>query len=212
MTRRVLFFCALLALATPANAQRGPRLEISLPPQQSLLNDGPTVRGVNMLDDSQLRDLLRNGFPARFTFRVELWSASGVFNNLQASTTWDIIVRYEPLARSYQVIRIFGDRATALGTYADPAEAAEAVGIAVKAPLNAPSRDRYYYNAVVDVEVLSLTDLDELERWLRGELKPAIRKPQKTGTALTRGLRTLVVRMLGGTKRHYEARTGTFRG
>ena len=212
MTRRALCLCALLALASPVGAQRGPRLEIALPPQQALLRDGPTVRGVNMLDDSQLRDLLRNGFPARFTFRVELWSASGVFNNLQASTTWDIIVRYDPLARTYQVIRISADRATALGTYADPAEAAEAVGVAVRAPLNAPSRARYYYNAVLDVEVLSLSDLDELERWLRGELRPAIRRPQKTGTALTRGIRTLVVRLLGGTKRHYEARTGTFSG
>jgi hypothetical protein len=212
MMRRALFALALLALAPPAGAQHGPRLEIELPPQQMLLREGPLVRGVNMLDDAQLRDLLRNGFPARFTFRVELWSASGVFNNLQASTTWDLIVRYEPLTKSYQVIRIDGDRASLLGTYTDASEAAEAVGVAVKAPLNAPSRDRYYYTAVLDVEVLSLSDLDELERWLRGELRPAIRRPQKTGTALTRGLRTLVVRLLGGTKRHFEARTGTFRG
>jgi hypothetical protein len=212
MTARTLVALALLALAPPLGAQRGPRLEVNLPAQPLLLREGPTVRGANMLDDAQLRDLLRNGFPARFTFRVELWSAGGVFNNLQASATWDIIVRYEPLTKNYQVIRIAGDRATLLGTYADASEASEAVGVAVKAPLNAPSRDRYYYNAVLDVEVLSLSDLDELERWLRGELKPAIRRPQKTGTALTRGLRTLVVRLLGGTKRHYEARTGTFRG
>jgi hypothetical protein len=213
MIRRALLVLALLALASPAGAQRGPRLEIVLPAQQALLREGPTVRGINMLDDSQLRDLLRNGFPARFTFRVELWSAGGsLFNNLQASTTWDVIVRYDPLARTYQVIRIVGDRATSLGTFADPAEAAEAVGIPVKAPLNAPSRDRYYYNTVLDVEVLSLSDLDELERWLRGELRPAIRRPAQTGTAVTRGIRTLVVRLLGGTKRHYEARTGTFRG
>ena len=212
MIRRALFVLALALLAPPAGAQRGPRLEVALPPPQALLHEGPTVRGVNMLDDSQLRDLLRNGFPARFTFRVELWSASGVFNNLQASTTWDIIVRYEPLTKSYEVIRIAGDRATLIGRYADASEAGEAVGVGVKAPLNAPSQSRYYYNAVLDVEVLSLSDLDELERWLRGELKPAIRRPQKTGTALTRGLRTLVVRLLGGTKRHYEARTGTFNG
>jgi hypothetical protein len=212
MIRRALFLLTLLLLAPQLGAQRGPRLEIALPPQQSLLREGPTVRGVNMMDDAQLRDLVRNGFPARFTFRVELWSASGVFNNLQATTTWDIIVRYEPLTKSYEVIRIAGDRATIVGIYSDASEAADAVGIGVKAPLNAPSRDRFYYNAVCDVEVLSLSDLDELERWLRGELRPAIRRPQKSGTALTRGIRTLVVRLLGGTKRHYEVRSGTFRG
>ena len=200
-----------LALASPAAAQNGPRLEIALPAQDALLREGPTVRGVNLLEDAQLRDLVRNGFPARFSFRVELWSVGGVFNDLEASTTWDVIVRYDALARSYQVVRIIGERATVLGVYAEPADAGDAVGRAFRAPLNAPSRRRYYYNAVLDVEVLSLNDLDELERWLRGELRPAVRGRRNPGTALTRGLRTLVVRLLGGTKRHFETRTGTFR-
>ena len=76
---------------------------------------------------------------------------------------------------------------------------------------NAPLRSRYYYAATVDVEVLSLTDLDELERWLRGELRPAVRGQRNPGTAVTRGVRTLVVRLLGGTKRHIEARSATFK-
>jgi hypothetical protein len=50
-----------------------------------------------------------------------------------------------------------------------------------------------------------------VERWLRGELRPAVRGEKNPGTALTRGVRTLVVRLLGGEKRHYEARSGTFR-
>ena len=43
------------------------------------------------------------------------------------------------------------------------------------------------------------------------ELKPAVSGKKNPGTAVGRGLRTLVVRLLGGEKRHYEARTGTFR-
>ena len=70
---------------------------------------------------------------------------------------------------------------------------------------------RGYYNLLLDVEVLSLTDLDEVQRWLRGELKPAVSGKKNPGTAIGRGVRTLVVRLLGGEKRHYEARTGTFR-
>ena len=209
--RGVLLALAALAGAVPARAQGDARIQISLPPQTTLLREGPTVRGLNLLGDSQLRDLVRNGFPARFSFRVELWSASGFFNNLEATTRWDVIVRYEPLERTYQVVRLAGDRATVLGSFPDVAAANEALGQSYQAPLNAPSRDRYYYNAVADVEVLSLGDLDELERWLRGELRPAVRGRRNPGTALTRGLRTLVVRMLGGTRRHYEARTGTFR-
>jgi hypothetical protein len=209
----VAAMAATAAMPVPALAQRagGPRLELALPAQSALLREGPTVRGSELLGDAQLRDLVRNGFPARFSFRVELWSAGGFFNNLAASTTWDVIVRYDPLERVYEVVRIAGDQAVALGRFADVAAASDAVGRAVRVPLNAPSRSRYYYAATLDVEVLSLSDLDELERWLRGELRPAVSGQRNPGTALTRGVRTLVVRLLGGTKRHFEARSATFR-
>ena len=202
---------AAIALARPAAAQAVPRLDLALPAQNALLRDGPTLRGSNLLGDSQLRDLVRNGFPARFSFRVELWSTGGFFNSLEASTAWDVIVRYDPLERVYEVVRIAGDRAVALGKFQDVVGAGDAVDRAVRVPLNAPSRSRYYYAATVDVEVLSLTDLDELERWLRGELRPAVSGRRNPGTAVTRGVRTLVVRLLGGTKRHIEARSATFK-
>lgn len=202
---------ATIALARPAAAQAVPRLDLVLPAQNALLRDGPTLRGSNLLADSQLRDLVRNGFPARFSFRVELWSAGGFFNSLEASTAWDVIVRYDALERVYEVVRVAGDRAVALGKFQEVVGAGNAVDRAVRVPLNAPSRSRYYYAATVDVEVLSLTDLDELERWLRGELRPAVSGRRNPGTAVTRGVRTLVVRLLGGTKRHIEARSATFK-
>ena len=205
-----LLVAAALLAASPATAQ-GPRIDLTLPAQNALLREGPTVRGSALLADAQLRDLVRNGFPARFSFRVELWSTGGFFNSLQASTTWDVIVRYDPLEKVYEVVRIAGNQAVALGRFADVETAGEAVGRPVRVPLNAPSRSRYYYAATLDVEVLSLSDLDELERCLRGELRPAVSGKRNPGTALTRGVRTLVVRLLGGTKRHFEAKTGTFR-
>ena len=201
----------VMAAATPVAAQDAPRIDLALPAQAALLREGPTLRGTALLGDAQLRDLVRNGFPARFSFRVELWSTGGFFNNLEASTAWDVIVRYDPLDKVYEVVRIAGDQAVTLGKFADVAAASDAVGRAVRVPLNAPSRSRYYYAATLDVEVLSLTDLDELERWLRGELRPAVSGRRNPGTALTRGVRTLVVRLLGGTKRHFEARTATFK-
>ena len=80
-----------------------------------------------------------------------------------------------------------------------------------RAPIAPPRKGaRYYYNVALDVETLSMSDLDEVERWLRGELKPAVRGQRNPGTALTRGLRTLFVRLLGGEKRHYEKRSETF--
>jgi hypothetical protein len=202
-----------VALALPVSlaAQGNPRIDITLPAQGALLREGPTLRGSALLADAQLRDLVRNGFPARFSFRVELWSAGGFFNDLEASTVWDVIVRYDPLEKVYEVVRIAGNQAVSLGKFTDAEAAGEAVGRPVRVPLNAPSRSRYYYAATLDVEVLSLSDLDELERWLRGELRPAVSGRRNPGTALTRGVRTLVVRLLGGTKRHFEAKTGTFK-
>ena len=208
---RLMVLVASTVMAAPASAQDSPRLDLTLPAQSALLREGPTVRGSDLMNDAQLRDLVRNGFPARFSFRVELWSSGGFFNSLAASTAWDVIVRYDPLEKVYEVVRIAGNQAVSLGKFPDVEGAGGAVGRPVRAPLNAPSRSRYYYAATLDVEVLSLSDLDELERWLRGELKPAVSGRRNPGTALTRGVRTLVVRLLGGTKRHLEAKTPTFR-
>ena len=91
-------------------------------------------------------------------------------------------------------------------------EADATVARPVRAPIQ-PGRDgrRRYYLARVDVAALSVTDLDEVNRWLRGELQPAVRGERNPGTALTRGIRTVATRLLGGERRSYEARNAGFR-
>ena len=69
----------------------------------------------------------------------------------------------------------------------------------------------YYYNVALDIETLSVSDLDELQRWLNGEFQPAVRGKRAPLSALRRGFGTLLSRVLGGAKAHYEARSGTFR-
>jgi hypothetical protein len=71
--------------------------------------------------------------------------------------------------------------------------------------------DRYYWICALDVEMLSVNDLDEVERWLHGELTPAVHGDRNPGTALGRGVTTLITRVLGGKQRHYEARTREYR-
>jgi len=63
----------------------------------------------------------------------------------------------------------------------------------------------------LEVEVLSMSDLDEIDRWLRGELRPAVRGKRNPGTALGRGLSRLATRLLGGENRRYEQRSPMFR-
>jgi hypothetical protein len=165
-----------------------------------------------LLADASMRDLLSNGFPARLHYRLERWASGRWFDDLKAAFEWDVILKYDVLGKKYQVVRVVNKKAEALGEYPAAADAEGAAEAPYKVAIALPKKgERGYYNLLLDVETLSLSDLDEVQRWLRGELKPAVSGKKNPGTALGRGVRTLVVRLLGGEKRHYEARTGTFR-
>ena len=60
-------------------------------------------------------------------------------------------------------------------------------------------------------KALTRTDLDELERWLRGDARPAVQGNGNPGTALGRGVRKLFARLVGGERRNLRTRSGTFR-
>ncbi len=221
-TLAALIGMALAGTAARTAASQGtPRLAIDLPPAAAdptpgqpgaAPGTGPAVRALDVLSEGQTRDLMRNGFPARLHFRVELWHAGGIFNALDGTREWDVIARYDPLDKQYRAARLAGQTVTVLGEFPQFPALAAAIGAPYTVPL-VPGRGggKYYYNAVVDVEMLSLNDLDEVERWLRGELTPAVRGQRNPGGVLGRGLRTLFVRLLGAERRHYEVRSKTFR-
>ncbi|HWL38881.1 MAG TPA: DUF4390 domain-containing protein [Gemmatimonadaceae bacterium] len=203
---------ALLAFGgTPVLAQRA-GVSVNPPPQRAWTEAVPSVSSTGLLTDVAMRDLLANGFPARMHYRLERWKSGRWFDDLQATSEWDVILKYDVLGKRYQVARVEDNKSQSLGQYATLEEAANAAEAPYQTTISLPGKgQRGYYNLMLDVETLSLSDLDEVERWLRGELKPAVRGQKNPGTALTRGVRTLVVRLLGGEKRHYEARSVTFR-
>lgn len=193
-------------------AQTSARIDVSLPSSGNAVPSGPVVRTANVIADGELRRLLQNGFPARLHYRADLWSRGGWFDDVESSIEWDVFVRYEPLTKTYRVSRHVGERVETVGRFERYEDAQAAVARPFLAPLPARrTRARQYYNVVLEVEVLSMSDLDELERWLRGELRPAVRGKRNPGTALGRGLSTLATRLLGGETRRYEQRTETFR-
>jgi hypothetical protein len=200
-----------LAIAAPATAQRV-RLEVLPPAQNAWADEPPAVASAGLLSDASMRDLLANGFPARLHYRLERWASGRWFDDLKAAFEWDVILKYDVLGKKYQVVRVVNRKSESLGEYPAVDSAQGAAEAPYKAAISLPKKgQRGYYNLLLDVETLSLSDLDEVQRWLRGELKPAVSGKRNPGTALGRGVRTLVVRLLGGEKRHYEARTGTFR-
>lgn len=206
---------ALLIASGVASAQTRPRLEVTLPPPSALTKDGPTVRAVGVVTDTAMLVLVRSGFPMRLHYRLELWAARRLFDNLLAAAEWDVVVRYDALNEQYRVFRVDSTRAgvrqRTLGVFSSVSDAAAEVERPMRVALaGSPGGGRQYFRAVLDVATLSNNDLDEMERWLRGELSPAVRGERNPGTAIGRGMRRLLVRVLGE-ERHLESRTPSFR-
>ena len=196
-----------------ALAQHQPRLEFTLPALDALTKDGPTIRALAVVSDADTKGLLESGFPARLHFRVELWSAGRVFDAMRSSSEWDVFVYYDGLGKKYRVVRVEGDgeSITSAGQFGSFEEMIKEVERPQRVALRAArQKNRQYYIGVVDVESMSLTDLDEVERWLRGELQPAVRGQGNPGTALGRGIRRMFVRLLGAERRNLQARSRTF--
>ena len=210
--RRAVLFAVLLA-AEPLPAQRQPRLEITLPAPAALTKEGPSIRALDVISDPETQSLLQSGFPARLHFRVELWSGGRVFDALRSRTEWDVFVYYDALGKKYRVVRVErdGEAIMSAGQFGSFADMIQEVERPMRVPLRASGeRSRQYFIGVLDVESLSLTDLDEVERWLRGELQPAVRGDGNPGTALGRGIRRMLVRLLGAERRNLQARSRTF--
>ena len=206
MTQPGRAFALLLGLslivAPPLAAQRRPTLEVTPPASAGA---GATVSATNLFAEPSIRDLVRSGFPASLHFRLELWRAGGLFDDLEGRLDWDLIVQYDPSAQRYRVLRRQGGQHDDLGSFATLATAQTVLERPARSTLN-PERDgvRYYSTIAMDIEALSVSDLDQLERWLRGATSGT------AASAVGNGLRTLMLRMLGGEKRHYAARSNVF--
>ncbi|HEX7050346.1 MAG TPA: DUF4390 domain-containing protein, partial [Longimicrobiales bacterium] len=131
----------------------------------------PLLRIGPVLADSAFEAAVRSGMPIRLHLNVELWH-DGFFDSLEGSRRLTTVVLYQPLEERF-VVR----------TQASPAksrrfstfEAARAAVEGVYAlPIRPVRSGRYYYTATLELETLSLSDLEELERWLEGELEPAV--------------------------------------
>ena len=191
-----------MVLASPLAAQRRPALDVTASAAGAA---GAVVNATNLFAEQDIRDLVRSGFPASLRFRLELWRAGGLFDDLEGRLDWDLIVQYDPTAQRYRVVRRQADQHEDLGSFSTLSTAQTVLERPSRATLS-PERGgvRYYYAVALDIEALSVSDLDQLERWLRGA------KSGTAASAVGNGVRTLMLRMLGGEKRHYTARSGVF--
>ena len=177
------------------------QLDVGVPSQATPV----TVTATGLFADPDMRELVRSGFPASLRYRLELWRAGGLFNDLEGTQEWELIVQYDPSGQRYRVIRREAGRLEDLGSFATLSTAQAVLERPLRMTL-APQRQakRYYYNFVLDISALSVSDMDQLERWLRGV------RGGTAASALGNGVRTLMLRMLGGEKRHYSRNSRSF--
>jgi hypothetical protein len=202
LARATVLAGALAALwSAPAGAQRRVQLDVGVPSQATPV----VVTSTGLFGDPDMRELVRSGFPASLRYRLELWRAGGLFNDLEGMHEWELIVQYDPSGQRYRVVRREGGRLEDMGSFATLSTAQAMLERPLRITL-APQRQakRYYYNFVLDISALSVSDMDQLERWLRG-----VRGGSAAG-AIGSGMRTLMLRMLGGENQHYERRSSTF--
>jgi hypothetical protein len=210
--RPVLPLCALLlgaAVGAQAHAQASPPAP-SL--TVTLQSEVPRVQSTGLLADGRFVGLMRSGFPLRLHYRLELWRVrSSWFDQYVREVPWDAVARHDPLADDFVLIRTGG----AVTRYATPEELARALEIPYTIPLRPPppagSGGRFYFLCRLDVTTLNDTDLEELSRWLKGDVGPAVSGEGNFGEALVRGAQRVLVRIAGLPRQRLEARSPTFR-
>jgi hypothetical protein len=182
-------------------------------------NNIPRVRSTGLLTDGTFVGLMRSGFPLRLHYRLELWRVrSGWFDQFVREVSWDAVARNDPLADDFVLIRQGG----AVSRYATPDELSAALDIPYTVTLRPTSPSgagggggggggRYYFIARLEVTTLNDTDLQELSRWLSGDVGPAVSGEGNFGEALARGAQRVLVRLAGLPRQRLEARSPTIR-
>ncbi len=204
----------LFALATPrdgqAQAGNSVRLEVRLTPDSAPRGGrAPVVRSDNLLGDGRWLSTLRSGLPVRLHYRVEVWrSRSGWLDQLTRQVYWDVVVRHEPLLDQYTLLTIFGSRVQER-RYATLDALTAALAFAYQINVSPTEAGNYYYTTTLEVSTLSDSDLDELERFLEGDLEGA-RGREGIGDALGRGATRFLLRLAGLPSLRLEARTQRF--
>ena len=197
-----LVVLALLGAATaPRAAAQAPALNIILQ------KDVARVKATSLLADGKFTTLMRSGFPLRLHYRLELWrERSGWFDQHITDWPWDAVARHDPLADDFVLIRSGGS----VARYGSAEDLERAFEIPYRVTLKPLGRGNFYVLCRLEVTTLNETDLEELTRWLKGDVSPAVSGGGNLGDALARGAQRLLVRIAGLPRLTLEARSETF--
>jgi Domain of unknown function (DUF4390) len=171
----------------------------------------PIVRSENLLGgSSRWLAALRSGLPVRLHYRVEVWRSRGAwFDTFERQAEWDVLVRHEPLLDQYTLLTFVG-AARQERRYATLDALGAALAFSYQVNVRPAEAGRYYYAATLQVTTLSDSDLDELERFLAGDLSESDEREDNLGAALGRGATRFLLRLAGLPSLRLEARSQHF--
>jgi hypothetical protein len=211
-----LLFGTLLSvsLLRPIAAQDSQDLRLRVALAQDSTPSGaraPIVRSENLLGaNSRWLSALRSGLPVRLHYRVEVWrSKDGWFDTFARQAEWDVLVRHEPLLDQYTLLTFVGARRQER-RYATLDALGAALAFAYQVNVRPSESGRYYYAASLQISTLSDSDLDELERFLAGDLGGAAEGGENFGDALGRGATRFLLRLAGLPSLRLEAQSDRF--
>ncbi len=170
----------------------------------------PIVRSENLLSDGRWLTALRSGLPVRLHYKVEVWRSRGAwFDAFERQVEWDVVLRHEPLLDQYTLLTLVGGRVRER-RYATVDALGAALAFAYQVSARPTQNGRYYYVASLEISTLSDSDLDELQRFLEGDLGEVAQGKEGVGEAVGRGATRFLLRLAGLPSLRLEVRSLSF--
>jgi hypothetical protein len=166
------------------------------------------VEIVDLFSDPGLVEAVVSGLPLRIRIRVQLWK-DGLFDSQKGQHEWRATLLFDPLTRRFRLQT--SEQTEAEVEVNTLEEVREALQLTLQIPLRPREKGKYYYIGEVEMETLSLSDLEELQRWLQGELAGAVAGEGDVDGALAKGFRRVLVRMLGLPAKRFQVQSPSFR-
>jgi hypothetical protein len=121
-----------------------------------------------------------------------------------------VVVRREPLLDQYSVTTVLLGR-TRHRRYPDLRALDGALSTPYRITIQPEDRGEFYYAVTLQVSTLSDADLDEMDRFLRGEVGPGPEGDPGVGDAVGRTARRLLLRVAGLPLMRVEGKSPKFR-